>query len=237
MSSLRKRIQDSLIHSPVSIDDDQISKIELFCDLLKYSPIKSSASWDDDDTGLYTHLYDSIQSFEPRMEKNQNVLDIGSGSGVPGIIFAIFSPSSSFTLIESQQKRCRFLNECLQTLKMTDQVRVINGRAEILAHQSDLRESFDIVTARALAEFSTFLEYTCGFIKTKGFLHALRGEKDKQIIESQRSVIAKFKLKFVQQRSYTFLNHNRYVFLFEKIATLPNTLPRSNQMIRKSISG
>lgn len=92
-----------------------------------------------------------------------SLIDVGSGAGFPGIPLAIARPDLNVVLLESQQKRVRFLNEAIKRLGL-NQVRALQGRAEDMA-RTDLRESFDFACARALAPLNVLCEYLVPFLK------------------------------------------------------------------------
>ncbi len=163
-------------------------------------------------------------------------LDLGSGAGIPGIIYAILWPNTQATLLESQKRRCDVLEITLAKLNLQNRVAVVCGRAEEKAHDPDLRETFDLVTARALAPFQEFLEYTVAFLRVGGHLHALRGGKDSNALSEHDALLKKFHFKPVSQYSYKLKNSDptsRFVFLLQKTAPCASAVPRSNNQIKK----
>lgn len=97
----------------------------------------------------------------------KTVLDFGTGAGFPGIPLAIFYPESEFLLMDSLQKRVRFLEEVIVELSLTN-AKAIHGRGEEMAHQREYRESFDLVVSRAVANLSTLSELCLPFVKIGG---------------------------------------------------------------------
>ncbi len=211
----------------------QRDQLLTYAALLKHSRSHSFASWDSDEKGFEIHFRDSFLTI-PK-ETPTRFLDVGSGAGVPGIIYSILWPNTQSILLESQKKRCAFLEKALSELDLHDQVSVLCGRAEVMAHDPALRESFDLVTARALAPFPQFLEYTAGFVRVEGTLHALRGEKDSNALSEHSILLKKFHLEATHQTSYklnTDTPTSRFIFLLKKTAPWPHTLPRNNNQIR-----
>ena len=103
------------------------------------------------------------------------VLDVGSGAGLPGMVLAIARPEWELTLLDSLQKRCRFLEEAARELGLRN-VDVRWGRAEDLAREPGLRDGFDLVTARAVAEMATLVELCLPFARPgAGALVAAKG--------------------------------------------------------------
>ena len=97
-------------------------------------------------------------------------LDLGSGSGLPGLVLAIEWPDARATLLDSQVKRCGFLAEAVEELSLGDRVDVACGRAETLARDQMLRSQFDLVVARAFASPAVTAECAVGFLAAKGRL-------------------------------------------------------------------
>jgi 16S rRNA (guanine527-N7)-methyltransferase len=106
-----------------------------------------------------------------------NLVDVGSGGGLPGLVIAIARPQLKVTLLEATEKKARFLEQTAKTLGLTN-VRVLAERAELAAAAgSQLREHFEIVTARAVAPLRVLLELTVPFLKVGGRLVAIKGER------------------------------------------------------------
>lgn len=103
-----------------------------------------------------------------------DVIDIGSGAGLPGIPLQIAFPDARVTLLESLTKRCVFLQQVVDTLHL-DNARVLDGRAEDFGRDPRYRESFDLVIARAVAPMPVLIEYALPFLRTGGSLAATKG--------------------------------------------------------------
>ena len=105
------------------------------------------------------------------LTKISTFCDIGTGAGFPGIVIKIFFPHIKLTLIESLTKRCEFLTKLVNLLNLKN-VEIINSRAEDLT----LKEEFDVVTSRAVAQTSILLEYSIPLLKILGKFVAMKGE-------------------------------------------------------------
>ncbi|CAN5169077.1 16S rRNA (guanine(527)-N(7))-methyltransferase RsmG [soil metagenome] len=109
------------------------------------------------------------------------LLDVGSGAGIPGIVYAILWPEANVVLLESQKKRIDFLNDTKDELGMKN-VEVLEGRAESHAHELLWRERFDLVTSRALAPLPIALELCLPFLALDGHFLTFKGNnKDKEV--------------------------------------------------------
>lgn len=112
-------------------------------------------------------LLDSL-SIQPYLNKKQ-ICDIGAGAGLPGIPLAIINPEKTFTLIDSNQKKTRFMLQAKLSLQL-DNVTVISQRVE------DLKMAFDIVTCRAFASLSYIIKNSQQLLKKDGFFLCMKGQ-------------------------------------------------------------
>lgn len=101
-------------------------------------------------------------------------MDLGSGAGLPGLPLKIVLPGLRLFLVESRAKSCAFLREATQDLALSD-VEVLEGRAEDLGRGPPYRESFDLVTARAVAPLPVLVEYALPFLRIGGYLATTKG--------------------------------------------------------------
>lgn len=156
------------------------------------------------------------------------LLDIGSGAGFPGIPLALARPSLDVWLLESIEKKARFLEKVRAELGLN--VTVLNGRAEELAHQPDYREAFDLVTARAVASLDILVELALPFVKKGGYFIAMRGQE-----EAIPSGVEPLGATLTEIRPLTLsgdLTRTLYVFL--KVSGTPQKLPRTIKKMKKS---
>ena len=118
-----------------------------------------------------SQVFDSIWPFKAFKNinfDNKKFLDIGSGCGFPGLAYAITHPTSEIYLIDSSKKKTDALQKLIKEINFKNNIHVINTRIENLAHQSSMRNSFDIATARAVSNPSTVSEYTIPMLKKEG---------------------------------------------------------------------
>ncbi len=97
------------------------------------------------------------------------VADVGSGAGLPGLVWALVRPDLRVTLIEPLLRRATFLNEAVTELDLSDRVEVLRSRAE------DVGRTFDVVTARAVARLPQLLTWTIPLTRVNGVVLALKG--------------------------------------------------------------
>ena len=118
-----------------------------------------------------SQVFDSIWPFKINTKiqfDNKKFLDIGSGCGFPGLAYAITHPRSEIYLVDSSKKKTDALKILIKEINFRNNIHVINDRIENLAHQSLMRNSFDIATTRAVSNPSTVSEYILPMLKKDG---------------------------------------------------------------------
>ncbi len=180
---------------------------------------------------LYKHFLDSRDATDI-FENNSSVVEIGSGAGFPSVPLKIERPDLSFTLIESNNKKCRFLSEIGEMLNF-DGFTVICDRAEAIG-KSDLRESFDYGIARAVAKCNTLLEYLMPLIKVGGSAVLWKGQSIKEELIEAENAIKVLGGRLEKTISYEIGDYGtHYYCIIKKIKETPPKYPRGNGKERK----
>lgn len=125
---------------------------------------------------LDRHLMDSLTplTVQGLLEDGATLIDVGTGAGLPGIPLAIARPDLRVTLLDSMQKRIKFLSAVAEALELSN-VTVLHARAEVAAHRADCREQFAIATARAVAALPVLQELLLPFVAVGGKCVCLKG--------------------------------------------------------------
>lgn len=121
------------------------------------------------------------------------VADVGSGAGLPGLVWALVRPDISVVLIEPLLRRATFLTESVVALGLTDRVSVLRGRAEKVA-TSPQWAGVDVVTARAVAPMDRLLGWTIPLLKPQGRLVAMKGASAQSELDSAQGVLKEFNI-------------------------------------------
>jgi len=176
------------------------------------------------------HFLDSLTVFfglpEP-LPKDFKLIDVGSGGGFPGLPLKIIFPQIEMVLLESTNKKADFLKHIVQTLGLDD-VDVVAGRAEEMAHLPDYREQFDTVVARGLAEMDVLAELTLPFCRVGGYLIAQKkGEIETELAASLNAITAMGgRLSGVKNIALSEFTDRRCLLIIEKVSPTPAKYPR-----------
>ncbi|MBC23115.1 MAG: 16S rRNA (guanine(527)-N(7))-methyltransferase RsmG [Phycisphaerae bacterium] len=150
--------------------------------------------------------------------------DIGSGGGVPGLILAISMPRVEVVLLEATGKKAAFLERCAAELGC-ENVRVVHARAEhVGAPGKELREHFDVVTARAVGRLPMLLELAMPLVRVEGYFIAVKGEQVEQEIREAGNALRTLATEHVE---LTRTPTGRLA-LFHKLRATPETYPRQS---------
>ena len=130
------------------------------------------------------HFLDSLLFAKNPLVEGK-VVDVGTGAGFPGIVAKIYKPEIDLTLMEPTGKRCTFLQYAIDTLGL--QATVVKERAEEAARKI-YRESFDVATARAVADMRVLSEYCLPLVKVGGHFIAMKGDGEKELAPAVKAI-------------------------------------------------
>lgn len=157
----------------------------------------------------------------------KSLVDVGSGAGFPGIPLKILFPELSITLIDSLDKRVKFLNAVIDALEL-EKISAVHGRVEDLAKNKDYREVFDFSTARAVAALPVLCEYCLPFVKVGGHFIALKSEKANEEINISSHALSVLGGEVSNISSFVLPDNvsSRSIIDISKVASTPMTYPR-----------
>lgn len=164
----------------VNLSETQLEQLEIYCnDLIKYNEHTNLTAIKEKEEIYLKHFYDSLTlALTTDFNKVNNLLDIGTGAGFPGLVLKIAFPNLKVTLLDSNNKKTKFLEYITDTLKLTD-VEIINDRSE--KYIENKRENYDIVTARAVKNLPVLNELCIPFVKVGGYFLAMKGQNSEEI--------------------------------------------------------
>lgn len=200
------------------------AKFDTYMELLKdwNTRINLTAITEDEEIRL-KHFQDSL-SILPYIEGG-SLVDVGTGAGFPGLPIAIERPDVSVTLVDSLDKRVKFLQCVADTLELKN-VTCIHARAEEFGRKPEYREKFDYATARAVASMPVLLEYCLPLLKTGGRFLAMKGANASE--EKFEKALEILGGKLVRQDTFLLENSElqRCIFVVEKFRQIPSKYPR-----------
>ena len=133
------------------------------------------------------HFIDSLTVLD-KIDKDASVIDVGTGAGFPGIPIKIAFPDTKIVLLDSLNKRIKFLNEVIQKLGLKS-IETIHGRAEEFGRNKKHREKYDIAIARAVAPLNILLEYLMPFAKVNGKCLCMKGSSSEEEIKNSKNAV------------------------------------------------
>ena len=175
---------------------------------------------------ILKHFIDSL-TIEKYIKKGENIIDVGTGAGFPGIPLKIAREDLKITLADSLNKRINFLNEVINKLDLKN-IETIHTRAEELGKNKKYREKFDIATSRAVANMSTLSEYLIPFIKVKGRCICMKSSDIDTELENAKKAINILGCKIESKDKFNLPNSvlGRSVIILRKVKNTPSKFPR-----------
>ena len=174
------------------------------------------------------HFGDALMVYDERIfPKGCRVIDVGTGAGFPGVPLAILRQDSRFTLLDSLQKRIRFIESAVKSIQLHN-IEALQSRAEDLGRKPQYREKFDVVLARAVASLNVLAELCLPFVKTGGFFLAMKGPKAMEEIETAQKAIKELGggNVSIDSRKLPLVEEDRVIIRIEKVRHTPMLYPR-----------
>ena len=220
----------------VELSDKQLEQFDKYYELLiKWNEVMNLTAITDFDDVCKLHFVDSISAVQyfDFSDKEYSLIDIGTGAGFPGIPLKIVFRNLHITLFDSLNKRLKFLDEVIDTLGLNESGSIVtlHGRAEDYASsksKDSLRESFDLVVSRAVANMSTLCEYCLPYVKVGGNFIAYKSEKASDELQKAKGAIHLLGGKLISSDEFLLPNTdiNRTICIVNKIEPTSKKYPR-----------
>jgi 16S rRNA (guanine527-N7)-methyltransferase len=226
----------------IELDEKQLRQFETYMNMVieKNKVMNLTAITEPEEFSLI-HFADSlslipaVSAAAPLTKENASVIDVGTGAGFPAIPLKIAFPNMKLTLLDSLNKRVTFLDSVVEELELK-KVTTIHARAEEGGRQKNLRDNFDFVLSRAVANLSVLTEYCLPYAKVGGlFISYKSGDIEEELKEAKHAIsVLGGKLEDVIHFQLADTDINRSFVLIRKEKATPKAYPRKAGTAKKS---
>ena len=224
---MEQAFKEKLIKKCPYLSEQMQQQFENYMNLLLEwnEKINLTAITEEDDI-ILKHFVDSLTISE-YIDEGKEVVDVGTGAGFPGVPLKIARKDVKVTLVDSLNKRIKFLDDVIEKLKL-EEIHTLHFRAEEFGQNKKYRESFDIATSRAVANLSTLVEYLLPLVKVGGICICMKGSEIKEELENSKRAIEILGGKIEKQVEFTLpeTDIKRNIIIVRKIKTTPSKYPR-----------
>ncbi len=210
----------------IKYDDSMLELLEKYYIFLKdYNQHTNLTRIIEKEDVYLKHFYDSLTITKTiNLNEINNLLDIGSGAGFPGVVLKIFYPHLNITCLDSNNKKTKFIS--LLSDELCININVVNDRAEHFVKKTI--NSFDVVTARAVANLRVLTEISVPFLKKEGYFIAMKGSLEDELKDTL-STIDKLKLTIFKEERFNLPieNSERTILVLQKnnLSNIKNLRP------------
>lgn len=228
---------DYLKTIPLEITDNDLvmmlSQFKKYCEVLQIESEKINLTAIKTTDDIYIKHFLDCCYLVPYLNECNNLLDVGSGAGFPGIVLKIMKPELEVTLLEPIHKRCLFLLKVIQELKLT-KINVVEDRAELFCCNN--KEKYDVVTSRAVANLRVLLELCIPNVCVGGHFLSMKGSTFQLELDEAKQAYKLLGATYVNTTIYSLPQElgNHAILDFKKISKTKDIYPRMYSKIKKN---
>lgn len=234
MLMLETILREGLAEQGLPADGEILGRFRCYYEMLTaWNRVMNLTAISGEEDSARLHFLDCAALMKLADFSGKRVIDVGSGAGFPGMVLKILQPDLELTLLDSQEKRVKFLTALAGELDFPD-VHCLHARAEEAPRE--LRESFDLTCSRAVARMNLLAELCLPFVKVGGCFIAMKGpELSEELREAEKGIrLLGGEVERVAEYSVpgTELRHN--AALIRKTSPTPQKYPRKWGQIKKA---
>ncbi len=233
---IAKFLRDKGKEAGIKINVEQSQKFETYLKLLLEWNEKINLTAITAQEEIVTkHFIDSLLMLKAyNIKQGAKLIDVGTGAGFPAIPIKIMRPDIEITLLDGLNKRLKFLQIVADELGV--EVKCVHKRAEEGGRLHEMREKYDVATARAVAKMNTLCEYCIPFVKMKGVFIAMKGPALKEEMVEAKNAIEILGCEVIKSESFVLPDEEkseREISVLQKFSFTPKEYPRHGNKISK----
>lgn len=227
----KEELVEELKKIEIEINENQQKQLDVYADfLIKYNEHTNLTAIKEKKEIYLKHFYDSLV-INPYIKPKQKILDIGTGAGFPGCVLALLNPETHFILLDSNNKKIKFLEELVKKLDLKN-VELIHARAEVYVKNN--LETFDLVTSRAVADLRILSELSLPALKIGGLFLPLKANITTELENSKETIeILGGQIESIEKYLLPVEKSQRTILIIKHKEKTPLPYPRSYDKILK----
>lgn len=225
--NFNKKLKELSNKIEIMLDEEQINKYYKYMNLLlEWNEKINLTAITEENEIILKHFVDSMTVLK-YLEDSKKIIDVGTGAGFPGIPIAITNKEKEVTLIDSLNKRIKFLDDVKEKIELKN-VKTIHSRAEDIGKDNNHREKYDVAISRAVANLATLVEYLLPLVSIGGKCICMKGANIKEEIESSKFAIKELggKIEKVEEFYLPDSDMKRNIVIIKKMKETNKKYPR-----------